>query len=74
MAFETMGDGLEQLLKTWVPIWAAVLSTALGFVPMGDVLRCRRNKSLGKVEHPLSEWVAVVRGLWRCCLTSCGRR
>jgi len=51
-AIEQMGDMLEQLLASWVPISAAVLSTAMAFAPMGDVLRCRRNKSLGKVGTP----------------------
>jgi len=44
-----MGDVLEQLLSSWVPISAAILSTAMAFAPMGDVLWCRRNKSLGKI-------------------------
>jgi hypothetical protein len=46
-----MGDGLEQLMKTWVPILGAGLSIGLGTVPMQEVLRCRRNKSLGKVRR-----------------------
>ena len=51
-AIEKMGDVLEQLLASWVPLSAAVLRTAMAFAPMEDVQRCRRNKSLGKVGTP----------------------
>ena len=41
-----MGDGLDQHV---IGILVATMSTAMGVVSMGDVLRCRRNRSLGKV-------------------------
>lgn len=44
------GDSVKtQLLVVWVPILGAILSTGLGLGPMGDILRCRRNRSLGEV-------------------------
>jgi hypothetical protein len=51
-----MGDGLEQHV---IGMLVATLSTAMAVVSMGDVLRCRRNKSLGKVGHAPPEWAAV---------------
>ena len=61
-----MGDGLGQKV---IGTLVATLSTALGVVSMGDVLRCRRNKSLGKVGHASPERAAVVRKVWTCFLT-----
>lgn len=40
---------ITTLMSTWVPIFGAILSTGLGLAPLGDVLRCRRNRSLGEV-------------------------
>jgi len=53
-----MGDGFGQHV---IGILVAALSTALRLVSMREVLRCRRNKSLGKVGHAPPEWAAVVR-------------
>jgi len=44
-----MGAGWAPVNQHVIGILVATLSTALGVVSMGDVLRCRRNKSLGKV-------------------------
>jgi len=55
-----MGDGLDQQV---IGTLVATLSTALGVVSMGDVMRCRRNKSLGKVGHAPPACAAVVGGV-----------
>jgi len=48
-----------RLLDTWVPVLGAILSMGLGFGPMGSILKCRRNRSLGEVapEPGHSEWL-----------------
>jgi len=45
------GELLQEVLSKWVPLLGAGLGMILGLVPMRDVLRCRRNKSLGQVRH-----------------------
>jgi hypothetical protein len=44
-------EEVQELLRTWVPLFGAMLSLAMTVVPMRDILRCRRNKSLGEVRH-----------------------
>ena len=63
MGLDPMGDGLEQLMKTWVPILGAGLSIGLGTVPMQEVLRCRRNKSLGKVRLAPSVFCVIIKDM-----------
>ncbi|KAJ1469262.1 sugar efflux transporter for intercellular exchange-domain-containing protein [Baffinella frigidus] len=57
-------------MSTWVPIFGAILSTGLGLAPLGDVLRCRRNRSLGEMNpdvFPLLFGNGVGWVIYACC-------
>ncbi|KAJ1488465.1 sugar efflux transporter for intercellular exchange-domain-containing protein [Baffinella frigidus] len=61
---------LQEVLIKFVPLLGASLSLLLGLVPMRDVLRCRRNKSLGQVNpdvFPLLFFNAVGWTFYSSC-------
>ncbi|KAJ1488934.1 hypothetical protein T484DRAFT_1615840 [Baffinella frigidus] len=65
-----MGDGVQLLLRIWIPSLGALLSIVLGLAPMRDVLQCRRNKSLGKMNpdvFPLLFWNNVGWLIYAAC-------